>query len=83
MCPSCGPCLLCERLESPALRLGKLLAEMNVPVLFGLQAQGHIPKIEEMLSKGLGWQEIGAAIHWDPVTAERHYRLHLEKRAAQ
>lgn len=51
------------------------------PVLFGLSKQGHIPTIEKMLADGKPWTEIGKAIGWDPETAERHYKWHLEGKA--
>ena len=46
---------------------------LNVPVAFGLRAQGHIPTIKHMLSLGKTWDEIGAAINWDPETARAFY----------
>ena len=53
----------------------------NLPIRFGLRAQGHLPKIEQMLKEGKSWEEIGAAILWDPATAERHYRRYQEGEA--
>jgi hypothetical protein len=41
----------------------------NVPVLFGLARQGHIPTIERMLAEGKSWSEIGEAIGWCGETA--------------
>jgi len=46
---------------------------LNVPFLFGLKAQGHIPTIERMLSEGKDWEAIGKAIGWCPKTAQEHY----------
>lgn len=46
---------------------------LNAKVVFGLQAQGHIPTIERMLSLGSSWVEIGNEIHWCPITAREHY----------
>lgn len=46
---------------------------LNAPVVFGLQAQGHIATIENMLKEGKSWEEIGSAIGWCYETAEKHY----------
>lgn len=45
----------------------------DVPVAFGLRAQGHLPTIEAMLREGCTWTEIGRAIRWDPDTAREWY----------
>lgn len=51
-----------------------LFAELGeVRVRFGLDAQGHVPTIERMLAEGASWEDIGAAIHWDPATVRRHW----------
>lgn len=55
---------------------------LNLPVHFGLVAQGHIPTIERMLAEGRTWSEIGAVIGWMPETAEKHYGWYLERRKA-
>ena len=47
--------------------------DLNVPILFGLQAQGHIKTIEDMLSRGATWREIGNKIGWCAATAREHY----------
>ncbi len=52
---------------------------LNTPVLFGLEAQGHIPTIEIGLSHGDTWQEIGSRIGWEPETAKRHYEMWKER----
>jgi hypothetical protein len=50
------------------------------PVAFGLEAQGHLPRIEAMLAESppRSWEEIGKAIGWDPDTACQHYIWHLQ-----
>ncbi len=52
----------------------------NAPMLFGLEAQGHIPTINRMLKAGASWEEIGRAIGWCPKTTEEHYGWYLEKK---
>lgn len=47
----------------------------NVPIAFGLRAQGHLDTVERMLAEHRSWAEIGAAIGWDPETAERYYAM--------
>ena len=51
----------------------------NTKVVFGLVAQGHIPKIESMLKEGKEWIEIGKAISRCPVTAKDYYERYLNK----
>ena len=51
------------------------------PVLFGLEAQGHIPTVEAALSEGTDWQEIGRRIGWDGETARQYYERHLARAA--
>lgn len=48
---------------------------LNAPVAFGLKAQGHLEKIEQMLSNGILWPDIAAAIGWCPATARCHFEL--------
>lgn len=50
----------------------------NVPFVFGLKAQGHVPTIEAMLSEGKTWDEIGKKIGWCPKTAQKHWGWYLE-----
>ena len=50
-------------------------------VLFGLEAQGHIPTVEAALSEGTDWQEIGRRIGWDGETARQYYERHLARAA--
>lgn len=54
----------------------------DVPILFGLAAQGHLPTIETMLAAGSDWNEIGRRISWDGETARRYYERHLARSAA-
>jgi hypothetical protein len=64
-----------EKTEGSRERLAKILTSATVE--FGLSAQGLIPKIKEMLARGEGWGDIGAAIGWDPETAREHYYREL------
>lgn len=67
--------------ENDAVQLlNRILAEGNVKILFGLQAQGHIPTVERMVTEGATWAEIGKAIGWDGQTAMRHYSWYLAKK---
>jgi hypothetical protein len=50
----------------------------NATVVFGLQAQGHIPTITEALAIGKSWDEIGKLIGWDPATAKEHWGWYQE-----
>lgn len=52
---------------------------LNVPFVFGLVAQGHIPTIENMLKENKNWEEIGKAIGWCPKTAHEHYQSYLKR----
>lgn len=45
----------------------------NAKIVFGLEKQGHIPTIENMLVDGKNWSEIGQVIGWCPITAREHY----------
>ncbi len=49
----------------------------SVPIVFGLEAQGHIPTIEAMLNDGEEWPEIGRRIGWDWKTAKAYYQRFL------
>lgn len=53
---------------------------LNSPVRFGLVAQGHVPRIRQMLKEKRSWEEIGRAIGWDPLTACSHF-LEYEQEA--
>lgn len=59
--------------------LGKLVG--STPIIFGLEAQGHIPTIEAALSEGADWQEIGRRIGWDGETAKSYYERHIARKA--
>lgn len=48
-------------------------ALLNAPIVFGLKAQGHLPKIQQMLSEMKSWEEIGNEIGWCPTTAREYY----------
>lgn len=48
----------------------------SVRVVFGLEAQGHIPTVEAMLAEGHTWREIGRSIGWDGETAKQYYERH-------
>lgn len=58
---------------SPIEDLCNLLKECGVTPKIGLEAQGHIPKIEAMLAEGKAWSEIGKAIGWHGPTAHEWY----------
>lgn len=56
----------------------------NVKVVFGLEAQGHIPTIEAILddlgSNDYAWEKIGKEIGWCDKTARNHYITYLIKK---
>ena len=52
---------------------------LDVPIVFGLTAQGHIPTIQSMLAADATWDEIGNKIGWCPKTAREHYDRYLQK----
>lgn len=62
-----------------AQRLFQLLESSGAKILFGLEAQGHIPKVEFMLARGATWAEIGREIGWDGATAEQFYGMYLKR----
>ena len=45
----------------------------NVPCLIGLRQQGKFDTVTKMLAEGKTWKEIGKAIGWCPVAAEKWY----------
>lgn len=49
-------------------------------IVFGLEAQGHIPTIESMLWSFSGWEQIANKIGWMPDAAHEHYRVYLRHR---
>lgn len=54
----------------------------DAPILFGLEAQGHIPTVESMLRDGRDWPFIGRVIGWDGETAKSYYERYLARRGA-
>jgi hypothetical protein len=48
-------------------------------ILFGLEAQGLIPEILQMMKDGMNWQQIADAISWDRKTLRVHWRRFVEK----
>jgi hypothetical protein len=54
-------------------QLVELLKDANVTVRFGLRQQGHIPTIQRMLAEGATWDQIGAAIGWQPAAARQWF----------
>lgn len=62
-------------LDGAVPQLLHLLADSGLTVKFGLAAQGHIPTIEKLLSRGASWGEIGKEVGWCPDAAERYYYL--------
>lgn len=62
----------------------------KVKVVFGLEAQGHLPTIERILNKWNDevdmtysihvWEEIGREIGWCPFTAALHYFNYMNKK---
>jgi hypothetical protein len=59
----------------------KLLEVIDGPILFGLEAQGHIPVIASMLEANESWDEIGRAIGWHGPTAQEYYQRYLKRKA--
>jgi hypothetical protein len=45
----------------------------DVPVAFGLRAQGHLPTVERMVAEGASWDEIGCEIGWAGEAVEEFY----------
>lgn len=63
-----------------APKMEELEKLLDVPIVFGLQAQGHIPIIEEMLTQAKTWEDIGNVIGWCPKTAEEHYERYAQSK---
>jgi hypothetical protein len=57
------------------------LDDAPVRILFGLEAQGHIPTVEAALKEGADWNEIGRRIMWDGETARVYYERYLARAA--
>ena len=51
----------------------------NAIVVFGLEAQGHIPTIERMLAEGSNWEQIGKVIGWCHITAREQYEKYTRR----
>jgi len=49
----------------------------NIPCNFGLEGQGHIQTVEQMLQENKTWMEIGEQIGWCHKTAKQHYMMYL------
>lgn len=65
---------------SDAIRqLSNLLRECGLRPLFGLRAQGHMPRVEFMLATGATWDEIGKAIGWHGATVALCYGIEIER----
>jgi len=66
-------------------RLADAIDEKGLKILFGLEQQGHIPKIEEMLkdlgSTKMSWELIGKEIGWCPFTACASYVRYLQSQS--
>lgn len=46
-------------------------------IRFGLEAQGHMKTIPEMLSRGCSWDEIASKIGWERCSARTHYEARI------
>jgi hypothetical protein len=62
--------------EQPQTGIGSD-ALLSAPVLFGLEAQGHMPTIATMLSNGHTWDQIAKEIGWERCTARLHYEARI------
>jgi hypothetical protein len=75
-----------EEKKDPMDYFFEKLKENNVKIVFGLEAQGHIPTIEEELKKREDhhskdvWEEIGKKIGWDSFTACTFYFNYREEK---
>lgn len=54
--------------------LFSMLDALGATPRFGLDAQGHVPTVLDMLARGDTWDAIGAAIGWTPSVAEDHWK---------
>jgi hypothetical protein len=52
---------------------------LNIKVKIGLQQQGKMDLVQQMLSEGCTWDEIGSSIGWEPVTLSRWYAIELQQ----
>ena len=53
---------------------------LNAKVVFGLESQGHIEKIDLMLADGCDWKVISDVIGWEEVTARKYYERFAQRR---
>jgi hypothetical protein len=64
--------------------LAGAIEEKGLTIKFGLEQQGHISIIEEMIARQGNnyhtWKEIAAQIAWEPLTACIHYNHYLDKK---
>jgi hypothetical protein len=64
--------------------LADAIEKKNLKIVFGLEAQGHIPIIEKILdeigSNEYAWEKIGKEIGWCPQTAAYHYISYLRRK---
>jgi hypothetical protein len=62
----------------------KKLDKKDLKIVFGLEAQGHIPTIEKILddlgSNDYAWEKIGKEIGWCDKTARNHYITYLREK---
>lgn len=56
------------------------MCKPGVKVKFGLEQQGHISTIEEMLDRHCSWGEINKAIGWAGDAASKSYIRYLRRR---
>jgi hypothetical protein len=63
-------------IEDPNKELCAILNEAGLTPKIGLEAQGHIPKVEQMRAKGKSWEEIGKAIGWHGPSVKEWYEHH-------
>lgn len=57
----------------PVKELCELIEQAGLRPAFGLYQQGKLSRVFEMRQAGKDWNEIGAAIGWDPKAAEKWY----------
>ncbi len=48
-------------------------------LLFGLEAQGHIPTILDLMKRGKTWPEIAKHIGWSTIELKKHWRTYMQK----
>ena len=73
-----------KKLPDAIQRLIDKMEKKNLKIVFGLEAQGHIPNIEKILdefgSNEYAWEKIGKEINWCPKTACYHYVTYLRSK---